>query len=169
MERAGNDSACADAEIADGWTTTWETMKSAGDFPDSGLRGAAGFIPGSLGVQAILQDVEVKRAEVHDAIIVDGVVDAVKFVIRIPFAAFFDELGGAVEHPAIEFFELIVRKRVARRIEIAEITQGEAEGVANLAVRFAELRHDPLAHFHVGLVFDRGGPQAKQIGAPFFA
>ncbi len=99
----------------------------------------------------------------------DGVVDAVELVIRIPIAALLHQFGGAVEHPAVDFLELIVRKRIARGIEIAEIAEGEAKGVANLAIRFAELCHHTLAHFHVGLIFDGANPQAKQIRAPLFA
>src|SRR5882672_8733479 len=56
------------------------------DFPDRGLRRAAGFAFGRLGVEAIFQDVEIEGAQVHDAEVVDGVVDAVEFVNGIPVA-----------------------------------------------------------------------------------
>src|SRR5882762_8732882 len=52
---------------------------------------------------------------------------------------------------------------------IAEIAEGEPEGVANLPVGFAELRHDALAHFHVGLILDGTNPEAEQVGAPLLA
>ncbi len=64
---------------------------------------------------------------------------------------------------------MVVRKRVARGIEIAEVAEGETKSVANLAIGFAELRHHALAHFYVGLVFDGTNPEAKQIRAPLFA
>src|SRR6267378_798557 len=54
-------------------------------------------------------------------------------------------------------------------MEIAEIAESEAKGIANLAIGFAELRHHALAHFYVGLVLDGTNPEAKQIRAPLFA
>src|SRR6266849_4725141 len=147
----------------------YETDERAADFPDGGLRGAAYFVFGSFGVQAILQHVEIEGAEIHYAIIVNGVVDAVEFVAGIPFAAFLDEFGGAVEHPTVEFLELIVRKGVARGIEITKVAEREAKRVADFSVGFAELRHYALAHLYVGLVFDGADPKAEEIGAPLFA
>src|SRR5258708_13894001 len=142
--------------------------KRACDFPDSGLRRAARIVSWSFGVETILQHVKIERAEVYNAIIVDGVINAVEFIVCIPFPAFLNQFSRAVQHPAVDFFELFVRKRVARRIEIAKIAKSEAEGVTNLAIRFAELGHHALAHFYVGLVFDGADPQAKQISAPLF-
>src|SRR5882724_511519 len=146
-----------------------ETNQGAGNFPDGGLRGAAGFAFGRLSVEAVLQNVEVEGAEVHDTVVMDGVIDAVEFVAGVPFAALGNEFGGAIEHPTIDFLELIVRKSVARGIEIAEIAKGEAEGVANFPVGFAELRHHALAHFYIGLIFHRADPETEQVGAPLFA
>src|SRR5213594_4257374 len=92
-----------------------------------------------------------------------------EFVIRVPFAAFLDELSGTVEHPTIDFLEMIVGKRVARGIEIAKVAESKAECVTNLAIGFTELGHHALAHFYVGLVFDGTDPKAKQIRTPLFA
>ena len=86
-----------------------ELLESA---TNRGYFGAARFAFGRLGVEAILQDVEIEGAQVHDAIVVDGVIDAVEFVDGIPVAAFGEEFGGAIEHPAVNFLELVVRKGV---------------------------------------------------------
>ena len=56
-----------------------------------------------------------------------------------------------------------------RWIEIEKVAKAEAESVANLAVGLAELRHHPLAHLHVCLIFDRSHPEPKQVSAPLFA
>ena len=96
-------------------------------------------------------------------------VDTVKFIRRVPISAFFNQIGSAVEHPPIHFLQLIVGQPVLRRIEIRQIAQAVAERIADLAIGLAELGHDPLAHLHVGLIFDRSHPQAQQIGAPSFA
>jgi len=99
----------------------------------------------------------------------NGVVDAVEFVGAVPVATFLNELGGAIEHPGIQLFELIVGESVARRIEVAEVAESEAERVADFPIGFAELGHDALAHFHVSLILDGSYPEAQQIAAPAFA
>ncbi len=48
------------------------------------------------------------------------------------------------------------------------LVESEAEGVADFAIGFAELRHDALGHFYVGLVLDAGDPEAEKVGAPLF-
>src|SRR3989441_10207140 len=106
-----------------------EANESAGDFVDGGLGRAASLAPGRLGVKAIFQYVEVECAEVHDAKIVDGVIDAGGFINPVPSAALLDEFGGALEHPAIELFHFGSGKRVARRIEITYVDEREAESV----------------------------------------
>src|SRR5258708_35951520 len=92
-------------------------------------------------------------------------IHAVKFVSGIPLAAFSNELGGTFEYPAIHFFELVIGQRVARWIEIAKITESEAEGVKDLSIGLAEMRHHAFAHFHIGLIFDVRNPKTKQIDA----
>src|SRR5260370_18462692 len=87
----------------------------------------------------------------------------------MPFRAFLDEFWGAVKDPAVDFFELAVRNGIARGIKIAEVAEREAKGIANFAIRFAELGHHALAHFYVGLVFDGADPKPHQIPAPLFA
>jgi len=49
------------------------------------------------------------------------------------------------------------------------LPRAKRKGVADFAIGFAELGHDTLGHFYVGLVFDTGDPEAQKIGAPFFA
>ncbi len=58
-----------------------EADECAGNLPNGSLRGAARFISESLGVQPILQHVEIEGTEIDDAVVVDGMVDAVEFVI----------------------------------------------------------------------------------------
>ena len=72
------------------------------------MRGAARFALGRLGVKAVLQNVEIEGTQIHDTIVVDGVIDAVEFVDGIPVTALGDEFGGAIKHPAIDFLELVV-------------------------------------------------------------
>jgi len=85
-------------------------------------------------------------------------VNAVELVRGIPFAATLQQVRRPLEHPAVHLLHPLSRQGVTRRIEIKQVSQAEAERVANLAVRLAELRHYPLAHLHVGLIFLRTDP-----------
>ncbi len=96
-------------------------------------------------------------------------VDAVEFVRRIPLAAFLYQIRRALKHPAIQFIHLLVSDHIARRIEAVEIPQRETNRIADLPIGLAELRHHPLAHLHVRLIFLRADPQAKQVRAPLVA
>src|SRR5437870_6427101 len=146
-----------------------EANESAGDFVDGGLGGAASFAARRLGVKAIFQYVEVECAEVHDAKIVDGVIDAVEFIGLAPVAAFLDEFGGGLKHPANELFQFACRKHIARRMEITHVDEREAEGVANFAIGFGELGHDALGHAHIRLILHRSDPEAEEVRAPSLA
>src|SRR2546430_10758506 len=64
-----------------------EPHERIADFPNRGLRGAARLVLRGFRVEAIFQHVKVKRAEVHDAVIMDGVVDAGGIGICAPIAA----------------------------------------------------------------------------------
>jgi len=103
-----------------------ESHQRASNFPDHRLCGAARFVRGSFRIEAVFQHIEIKGAEIHDAEIMDGVIDAVEIIRGVPVAAFGDQLGGALEHPAIHFLELIVGERVVCRIEIGQIAERDA-------------------------------------------
>jgi len=60
-------------------------------FVNGGLRGTTRGIIGRLGIEAVFQNVVVKRAKVDDAIIVDGGGRHGEFVCGIPLAALFGE------------------------------------------------------------------------------
>ena len=80
-------------------------------------------------------------------------IHTMKFVAGVPLAAFLHQVGSALEHPAIHFVQLIARQQITRWLEVIEIAQREPKCIANFSICFAELRHHPLAHFHVSLVF----------------
>src|SRR5882672_11248036 len=90
-----------------------QAHQSARNLPDSGLRRAARFILGSLRIKAIFENVEIKGTQVNDTEVMNGMIDAVEIVSGIPLPALSHEFGGALEHPAIHFLELIVRETVA--------------------------------------------------------
>src|SRR5437879_7636417 len=105
---------------------------------DGRLRRAAALAARSKCVEAIFQDVEVKRAQVHHAEIVQRMEHAVELKGVVPAAALLDQFGRALEHPAIKLVKLFMRQRVAREIKVGQVAEREAERVANLAVRSEE-------------------------------
>ena len=84
-------------------------QQSAGDAIDGGLRGAAAAIIRRERVEAVLQNIEIERAQIHGAKIVQPVIDAVKFERVIPLAAFAHELAGAPKHPGVHLPQIGIR------------------------------------------------------------
>ncbi len=74
-----------------------EASESFGDAPECGLSAAAGGVIGGEGVEAVLEDVEVERAEVGVYVLVEGLVGAVELEVFVGLADFGVELGGAGE------------------------------------------------------------------------
>src|SRR5712692_10114086 len=102
-----------------------EAQQRARDAIDSRLGGAPRSSSARKRVEAILQHIEIERAELYNGEIVQGVEDAVELEILVPFAAITHQLRGAREHPAVELFHLVVGNGVARRVEIGEVPQRE--------------------------------------------
>src|ERR1700729_3637512 len=94
-----------------------EAQESMSDAVDRGLRRAAAATLGCEGVQAIFENVEVKRAEIDDREIVNGVEDAVEVEGIVRIAALAHDFAGAMEHPGVDFEEVWVGHRVEDRIE----------------------------------------------------
>ena len=136
---------------------------------DGGLRRTARAISRRKSVETVLQHVEIKSAEIHHRKIVQRVEDAMEFKSLVPFAALRDEFRRPGKHPAVELFHFGVGHRIARGIETGEISQREAERVAQLAVRLGKLRHHVVGHAHVRRIILRRNPQAQQIRAPLLA
>ena len=81
-----------------------EAGEGFGDAPEGGLRAAAGGVVGGEGVEAVLEDVEVERAEVGVHELVEGVIGAVELEVVVGRADFGVELGGAGEDVLVERF-----------------------------------------------------------------
>jgi len=107
-----------------------------------GLRGAPRGVASREGVEPVLENIEIERAQFHDAEIVQCMIDAVEIEVLVESLALQNQGSGALEHPAIEFSHLLLGNGVARRIEIRKIAEGEAERISNLAIGLGELRHD---------------------------
>ena len=143
-----------------------QAHERVGDSIDGGLRGAAAAIIGREGVEPILEHVEIKRAQVHDAEIVDRVIDAVKFERCRTIRGIRERARRCGEASRRPFPTDRHRQRVARGIEIEKIRKREAERVADFAIGLGELRHHRFGHAHVGRVILRCDPEAQQDRRP---
>ncbi len=90
-----------------------QAHQGAGNLPDGCLCRTARFALCSFRIKAIFENVEIKGTQVNDTEVVNGMIDAVEIVSGIPLPAPGHEFGGALEHPAIHFLELIVWETVA--------------------------------------------------------
>ena len=131
------------------------------------MRRAAPLGSGRRSVQPVLQHVEVEGAELDGAEVVGAVVDLVEHLLVVPGAAAVDQLGGAHQRPAVDVRQAVGRHQVALRREIVEVAEGEAEGVANLAVGVGQPRHGQVRVPHVLPEIHRGDPQAQDFSAVF--
>ena len=94
------------------------------------------------GVEPVLQDVEIERREVHRAEVVEALEREVELVrlVRLPHPL--DRPVEPQHRPAVQARERGVRDRVRRRIEVGEVPEEEAAGVANPPVRLRQLAED---------------------------
>src|SRR6185437_13196 len=145
----------------------YEADEYFGDFPDDRLGGAALDAGGREGVHAVLEHVEVERAEVHDGEFIDGVEDAVELEALVPVADLFRQLAGAGEHVAIEREELVVGDLMLGGVEAVEVAEKEFEGVAELAIVFRGALHEVVAGGDVFAEVNAGSPDTDDLCAEF--
>src|SRR5207253_8717714 len=109
-----------------------QANQSLADAPDGGLRAAAGLRLRGKDIEPIFEHIEIKCAQVHDAEMIHPVVDLVEGKIVVRGAYVFGENRGLAQHVPIETFHLIERDHIVSGVEVAEIAQDVAEGIANL-------------------------------------
>ena len=112
------------------------------DVPDGGLRAAAGDVVGSDGVLAVFDDVEVETAHVHRTEVKELLVDEVELVVLVGGDDVVVQFVGAGEGIAVQCQQLFERHGVARGVEIVQVGEQEAAGVADAAVGIGALFED---------------------------
>jgi hypothetical protein len=85
-------------------------------------------------VQAVFQNVQIDRAQVHRTEVVQRVEDGVKLVGLVGVPDFRNQFAKPQQRPPVQLGQLLIRYAVLRRIEIVEVTQQEPAGVADLAI-----------------------------------
>jgi hypothetical protein len=147
------------------------------DVPERGLRRSARARRRRRRVEAVLEDVEVERAEVFRAEHLQLGDDRMEFVgaevaaaedaaRRIELA---DDLrlqrGRAGEHPAVDLEHVGERDGVARGIEVARVGEQEAQGVPDAPVGVDDAGQDLVVDGEVARVVGRRAPEADDLGA----
>src|SRR5579883_353789 len=106
-----------------------EPRQPACDAVDSGLRRASFATLCRKCVKPVLENIEIKRAQIHDAEVVQRVVNAMKIEALVELQALGHKLLRTPQHPAVELFERVLRHRVHRRIEVKKIPERKSKRV----------------------------------------
>ncbi len=116
-------------------------------------------------IEPVFEDIEIKRAHLDAAEGVHHLVDDVELVVLVSPEDPLLEGFHLVQRPAVQLGHLSVGHRVGGRVEIADVAQDVAAGVADAAIglrnRVEDLRGDSGI---VPVVLGRG-PQAQDVGA----
>src|SRR5438270_9686525 len=100
-----------------------QSHHSLTDAPDRSLRRAASLRKWSIGVEPILDDVEIKRTQLNHAEMVHALVNPVESKLVIPFANVTRERPGLPKHVLIQHVHPFERHGVGFRIEIVQVSK----------------------------------------------
>ena len=82
--------------------------------------------------------IQIKRAQIHDAEVIERVIKGVEFKILERLHNFLGYGTKAVKNVMIDLFQLVHRNRIGLGIKVAQVAQQEAEGVADFPVGLSE-------------------------------
>jgi hypothetical protein len=112
-----------------------------------------------------LDDVEIARRQRHRRPVEQRAIHVVKLVSFIRREHLFRHAAELRERPAIDLFELVVRHRVACRIEPVEIPEREPRRVSQLAITVSHTLQDLVRRAHVVEIVCRRAPQPNNLRA----
>src|ERR1700722_320827 len=110
---------------------------------ENGLRRAPPAGGGSVAIHSVLGDIDVEAAQIHGTKLVYPVVNFVKLILQVGFAALFNELLKPRRYPSIDQSE--IRPLDFRWIKIVEVSQQNPQCVSNSAVGVGQLPEHLLA------------------------
>ena len=73
--------------------------------------------------------------------------------------------AGLRQRVAVDFQQIVHRHAVAGQVEIGQIGQQEADGVAQAAIAFGDALQDGVRNRQLARVIRRGHPQTQNVGA----
>ena len=92
---------------------------------ENGLRRAPPAGGGSVAIHSVLGDIDVEAAQIHGTKLVYPVVNFVKLILLVGFAALFNQLLKPRRHPSIDQGE--IRPLVFLWIKIVEVSQQDPQ------------------------------------------
>ena len=114
-----------------------------------GLRRASPDRASRRRVQPVFQDVEIEGAHGHRSEIVDRAIDLVKGVFLVRCLHRFKDLRCLDQRPGVDLLQLVAPHTVPLRIEVVEVREAIAKGVAQLEVSFGQAGENLGRHHHV--------------------
>ncbi len=103
-----------------------------------------------VSIEAILQHVEIERAQLHNAEIIYAMVDLVKCKLVVPADDVRRHGDRLAQHILIEDVHLVEWDCVVPRIKIVQVAQNVAkQAVANLAIALSHPLHQLFGTNHV--------------------
>ena len=122
------------------------------DAVQGGLRAASAGRAGRIGVEPVLDHVVVHGAELHGTELRDQLVHDVELVGVVGLSHRRFQRGELTQDPTVESAELIIGDRLGRWIEVVQVGELVAQGVADEAVGFTDLLEPLLADHDVAAV-----------------
>src|SRR5213076_939640 len=122
-----------------------QTHQRFADVPDRGLSGTPRRRFPKRSVKAILQYIEVERAQLHDAEIIYAVINPVESELVVPADDLCANGRCTPQHVLIERFHLLERHSVSFRIKVIQIAENVTEqAVADLLIGLRHALHEAL-------------------------
>ncbi len=130
-----------------------------------GLRRSARHAVAWRCVQAVLQHIHVEAAQIDDAEIVDGLVNAVERVLAISVQHLCLNLRRAHQRPAIEGEHVLRLHHMPFGIEPMQIAKQKAHSVAHSAIRVRHALENLVRNADLIGIVRRRHPQAQHVRA----
>ncbi len=142
-----------------------EEGQGLGDAVGGGLGRAARGVVLAEDEEGVLADVAPERGEVGRRELAEPARDGVELEAVVGLPAVGDEERRAGDEKAVDGLELLRVDGVRRRVEVEEVREEEARGVADLPVGLGRPRQDLLVEADVVGVVGRGDPEPQDVGA----
>jgi len=109
----------------------------------------------TVGVQAILNHIEIERAHIDGAKLLGCLRDPLKLVHIVSSCRFFDQLGQSMQCILIDLEEIGVGYGIVLDIEVVKIAEAKPQGIAKLPISAGYLVNDFIAKTNICDVVSR--------------
>ena len=130
-----------------------------------GLRGAPcdAVLPG--GIHPVLDDIQIKTTQGDATILVQGLVDLVKFIIVVQTDNALLKFPGIRQYPAIQVQQFVIGNAINGGIKTIQVCQEITRGISDAPVSIGHAFQDLVRDAHLSTVIGGRDPQAQDIRA----